>query len=328
MVLFEPLRFRPMPMVKVWGGHRLGAFVGEALEADGPVGEVWQLVDRDGCSSVVACGTYAGRTLSGLMLSERESLLGASRPSEDGHFPILVKYIDAAQPLSVQVHPDPAAAATLGGESKDECWYVVGAEPGSQVYLGLAPGVDAKTFAAEVARHHVVGLLQAFTVRAGQFISVPAGTVHAIGGGVTLVEVQQNADTTYRIFDWERAGLDGAPRELHCKEALRSIDFGRAVEEPREPELDGGVNAAANLFDGEAFRLDLLRIHEPARFDTEGRAQVYVVLAGAGTLTTGREGGAWRMRRGETWLVPSSVGPHRFESVDGELEVLRAEARA
>ncbi len=325
MSLTEPLRFLPQPLPKVWGGRRLDSILPGGLGVDGPVGEVWELADREGAISEVAHGTYAGRNLAGLMLSERESLLGEVAPSEDGRFPLLIKYLDADQPLSVQVHPDAKTARRLGGEAKDECWYVLAAEPGAVIYVGLKPGVDAAEFASNVASHHLLDLLQQFEVRAGDFISLPAGTIHSLGAGVTLVEVQENADTTYRLFDWDRPGLDGEPRELHLEEGLQAIDYERPTSEPVRAVFEGGVNSAAPLVDGPRFGVDLLRLHEPEAHDNQGRPWAYVVLAGRGSLAT--EAGSWRIRRGETWLLPATVGAHRFEAADGELEVLRVEGR-
>ena len=149
MSLLDPLRFRPRSLNKVWGGRRLDGFVPGGLGVEGPVGEVWTVADRDEMSSEVDGGELDGRRLTGLMMSERQDLLGAARPSATDRFPVLVKYLDAVEPLSVQVHPDAACAAKLGGEPKDECWYVLTAEPDAHVFLGLADGVDAATFAAE-----------------------------------------------------------------------------------------------------------------------------------------------------------------------------------
>lgn len=329
MTLSEPLRFRPRAFAKVWGGVRLQALLGEDLGLEGPVGEVWQLVDRDGCSSRVDGGSLGGRSLGGLMLSERESLLGAARASADGHFPLIVKLIDCSQPLSIQVHPDAQAARRLGGESKNECWYVLAAEEDSEIYLGLKQGVDSATFAAAAGDSAIVELLQSFPVKPGYFVAVPAGTVHAIGSGVTVVEVQENAETTYRLFDWERRGLDGVPRPLHREEALQSIDYERQVEGPWVPDIraTNGVNCRAVLLDAETFGVELLQINQPLEHDTADRAWIYVVVSGSGRLAVPATGGSWRLGRGETWLAPASLGVHRFEAVDGELEVLRIEAR-
>lgn len=324
MSIQEPLRFRPRAFPKVWGGRRLADFVPGGLEIEGPVGEVWELVERNDCSSEVDGGTFEGRRLSGLMLSERADLLGTASPSSDDRFPLLVKYIDAVQPLSVQVHPDARTAKRLGGEPKDECWYILSAEPGAVVYLGLAPGVDPKTFAADAHTHKVVDLLREVEVRGGEFLSVPAGTVHAIGAGVTLVEVQENADTTWRVFDWDRPGLDGEPRPLHLEQALQAIDYERVSDGPITPSFDTGGNGVASLHQGRSFNVDLLRVNEPLECSTGGTPWVYVVLAGRGTLVTGS--GEWRLGRGETWLIPAGLGEYRFTAADGELEVLRVEA--
>ena len=325
MSLLDPLRFRPRALAKVWGGRRLDEFLPGGLGLDGPVGEVWMVADRDEMGSEVDGGDLEGRRLTGLMLSEREDLLGDARPSEGDRFPLLVKYLDAAEALSIQVHPDAACSAKLGGEPKDECWYVLAADPGAHVFLGLMPDVDAATFAAQASSHHVVDLLQRFEVRAGEFVSVPAGTVHAIGPGVTLVEVQENADTTWRLFDWDRKGLDGELRCLHLEEALPAIDYAATPEGPVTTSYEGKVNGRAPLLDGPAFSVEALRINEPLALDTMARPWVYVVLGGKGSLVTDR--GEWRLRRGESWLLPAALGAHRFGSVDGELEILRVGAR-
>lgn len=325
MSLRQPLRFRPRPVPKVWGGRRLDEFVPGGLGVEGPVGEVWEVADRAENASEVDGGTYDGRKLSGLMLSEREDLLGSARASVDDRFPLLVKYLDAAEPLSVQVHPDARCAEKMGGEPKDECWYVLAAEADAHVYLGLAEGVDGKTFAAQATSHHVVDLLQRHRVRAGEFLSVPAGTVHAIGAGVTLVEIQENADTTWRLFDWDRPGLDGELRPLQLDEALRAIEYERRPEGPRAPDFGGGVNGRAELLEAPAFTVDALRVNEPLELDTGGRPWVYVVLSGRATLVT--PDSERRVRRGESWLLPAALGEHRFDAADGELEVLRVEAR-
>ena len=329
MTLAEPLRFRPLPFPKVWGGDRLEPFLGVSFPDHpvGPVGEVWQLVDRDGTSSTVEGGSLDGRSLSGLMLSERESVLGDARPSADGHFPLLVKLLDASMPLSVQVHPDARTAERLGGEAKDECWYVLDAAPDGVLYLGLRPGVDAKTFAGGAGGPRIVDMLQPFDVSAGQFVAVPAGTVHAIGSGVTLVEVQENADTTYRLFDWDRVGLDGRPRELHLESALQSVDFETPPQGPVDPvfETDAGVNERALLWTNERFHVECLRVHDAWERDTLGLPTVYTVLGGRGALRAGE--GVRPLKRGQTWLLPAAVGTHRFEESDGELSVLAVQAR-
>lgn len=311
-------------MPKVWGGRRLDDFVPGGLEIEGPVGEVWNVADRDDSSSVVAGGTFDGRSLSGLMLSERDDLLGDASASAADRFPLMVKYLDADQPLSVQVHPDAICAEKLGGEPKDECWYVIAAGEDAHVYLGLAEGVDASAFASGASDHHVVDLLQRHDVRAGQFLSVPAGTVHAIGPGVTLVEVQENADTTWRVYDWDRPGLNGQPRELHLDQALRAINYDDRPVGPVTPSYEGSVNGRAPLFTGPTFLVEALRVNEPMALETGRKPSVCVVLSGKAELEY--EGGTVNIRRGESWLIPAALGAHRLQAADGDLELLRMEA--
>lgn len=331
MPLQEPLRFAPRPHVKVWGGRALAELLGLASEADGPVGEVWALVDRQEESTVVSSGPYEGRSLRGLMLSERAALLGASDPSLDDTFPLLIKLLEAEQDLSVQVHPDVQSAQTLGGgaEPKDEFWYILSAEPDARVYLGLQEGVECSAFAAEASGTNVVGLLASYPVQAGDSIFVPAGTVHSIGAGIRLVEVQENSNTTYRLYDWDRKGLDGQPRDCQVKEALASINYSDQPPPPRQVELEyDGANGRALLCDSRTFAVERLVIHQKMEHDTASRAWAYVVLAGKGELTTAEVEGTWPLKAGDTWLCPASLGPYSIGASDDELVVLRIEAKA
>ena len=333
MSLREPLRFEAIALDKPWGGHTLGDFCDGVPARPEPVGEVWQLSDREDNASVVAEGSFSGRSLRGLMLSEREDILGNSRPAAGGDFPLLVKLLQTSQPLSVQVHPDARAAECIGGgaEPKEECWYVLDAGERSEIWLGLRPEVDAASFAASAAGPEVLELLEAHPVRKDQFYAVPAGTVHAIGTGITLVEVQQNSDTTFRIFDWGRTDASGEPRDTHLEEAFQAIDYEQQVPGPTHPDFgaDDGVNRISRLLEGDAFGVALLRVHEPMIHDTFGRAWVYVVTAGRGRLTVPGAGeDEWQVSRGQTWLLPAAAGEHRFDSIGGELEMLRVEAKA
>jgi len=330
-IVSQPLKLSRTCLAKVWGGRSLERTPGIALDLAGPVGETWELVDRDDHNSRVVAGPLAGRTLRGLMESERAALLGAARATEDGRFPLLVKFISAVQPLSVQVHPDDATAKKLGaGENgKTEAWYVLAAEPGSQLHLGLQADVDAATFAARAGGPEVVDLLRAWPVRAGQFVFVPAGTLHSIGAGITLVEVQQNSDVTYRVFDWGRPGLDGTPRETHLEQALLATRYGEAIEGPVTPELVsiGGGNRSARLCDCELFALELIEVGTQLELDTGGLAVVYVVVEGRGGLGIPRDDEGFELASGDTWLVPAALGRHRLEARGEPMSVLRVETR-
>lgn len=336
MAIQCPLLLTPIPVTKVWGGTKLREFVRADEEGgpswpDEPVGEVWLACDRDERVSMVASGPFAGRSLRGLMLSEREALLGEAEASADGSFPLLVKLLDAQQNLSVQVHPDPAAAKALGSTPKSECWYVLAAEKGAEVLLGLAPGVDATTFARGATSPDVVDLLQRFRVREGDVIDVPGGTIHSIGAGIAIAEVQNNSDTTYRIYDWDRSGLSGEPRDTHLAEALRSIDYEAVPEAPRplvEPkEGEPSVNRHAVLRDGELFLAEILDLHEPEELGSPGQPTVLLVLSGKGRLETG-DGETYQLEKGSTWLLPADLESASVVEACGNLRVLRARTRS
>ncbi|HEY3863865.1 MAG TPA: type I phosphomannose isomerase catalytic subunit [Verrucomicrobiae bacterium] len=218
-----PLTFEPIFKERVWGGRNLQSLYGKALPPGQRVGESWELSDRPGDESVVAGGSLRGRTLRWLMEHCPDELLGPRAPA--ARFPLLIKIIDAQETLSLQVHPPPAAAARLGGEPKTEMWYVTHARPGAELFVGLKKGVSREEFERKLADHTVAECFHRIVARPGGAMFLPSGRVHALGAGLVIFEVQQNSDTTYRVFDWNRAGLDGKPRELHVPQSLASIDF-------------------------------------------------------------------------------------------------------
>jgi len=329
--LAEPLHLSRICVEKVWGGRALERVLGTPLPGEGPIGESWELVDRDDHNSTVADGRFEGQSLRWLMSNEREGLLGDAAPSESDQFPLLVKFISAEQPLSVQVHPDETMAKKLGkGEAgKCEAWYILEAEPDSLLYLGLRPEVDATEFATAAGSCDVVDLLQTWNVEAGQFVWVPAGTVHAIGAGITLLEVQQNSDATFRVFDWGRVGLDGGPRKTHVDEALLAVSYDIDTVGPTKPELEAleGDSRHAELLDCEFFRMDLIEVCGLVRRKSLRRPVVLVCVAGAGRiLRAGSE--PLEFTLGDTWLVPAAAGDWTVESKGGECRLVLVEAKA
>jgi mannose-6-phosphate isomerase len=287
-----PLRFEPILKERVWGGRRL-ATLGKALEGDQPVGESWELVDLPEDQSRVAEGPLLGARLRDLIERSGPAILGPVG-LDGGSFPLLVKYIDAAQDLSVQVHPDAVAAARLGGRPKSEAWTVLDAAPGAKIFLGLRPGTRREDLEAALCAGQVPELLQAVPVSAGDIVPVPPGTTHAIGAGVLLAEVQQPSDTTYRVYDWGRVGLDGKPRALHRREALESIHFeaqSQRLRAPVEVDLDLFQLRALELQPGET--VDLGGEGPLVAVGLEGRS----VLAARGTSPVA-------CQRGKVILVP------------------------
>lgn len=202
----------------------MATLFGRALPEGRPIGESWEIADRPDAVSVVAEGPWSGRTLRDLMAGDSRGLWGADAvPGQ--RFPWLCKLLDATDDLSLQVHPPASVAPRLGGEPKTEMWYVAAAEPGSAVYAGVKPGTEPDEFARRARQGTVAELFHRLPVVAGDVLFVPSGRVHALGRGLVVLEIQQNSDTTYRVFDWNRVGLDGRPRVLHLDEAMQSIDF-------------------------------------------------------------------------------------------------------
>ena len=244
----EPITFKPLYMQRVWGGRELERVYGRALpDPMQPFGESWEIVDREKEQSVVDHGPLAGTPLHDLWSDHREEIFGSGYGS-GGHprFPILIKVLDARDDLSIQVHPPPHLAARLGGEPKTEMWFIADCDPGAKLYVGLKHGVTRADFEQAIARGTVADCVHAIRPKPGESIFIPSGRLHAIGAGFLIHEIQQNSDTTYRVFDWNRLGLDGKARELHVAESLASIDFDDF--EPTMDQPDGETLATCKYF--------------------------------------------------------------------------------
>jgi mannose-6-phosphate isomerase len=239
--MLYPLIFHPLFKERVWGGRDLERLYGKALPPGVPIGESWEISDRPGETSVIANGLLAGKDLRWLMQHHQTELLGSAKPLS-GRFPLLVKILDAREKLSLQVHPPPSRAVELGGEPKTEMWYIAAAAPGSELYVGLKRGTTRREFEDKLRTGAVAECFHRVAVRPGDAMFLPSGRVHAIGGGLVIFEIQQNSDTTYRVYDWNRVGLDGQPRDLHVTQSLASINF-----DDHEPALAGGGFACGML---------------------------------------------------------------------------------
>ena len=310
-----PLRFEPYLRPMVWGGRRLGEVLGKRLPSAEAYGEAWEVSDHPLHRSVVRGGPRAGSTLRELMEREPEALLGAGRVAANGAFPWLVKYLDAWDWLSVQVHPDDESARRLwpGEGGKTEAWFVLAAEPGSLVYAGLLPGVDEGVLRRHLERGAVAECLHRFHPEPGDCLFLPAGTVHAVGGGVLLAEVQQTSDATFRLFDWNRRDGWGKPRALHVEQALACIDWsaGPARPVPARGYPAGPGRAPApgavrqRLVACPYFELDYVRDREPFPLGGSGRPQAVLALYGRGALETAE--GPQSLAAGDTLLLPASL---------------------
>ncbi len=241
--LLYPLTFTPVLRDYLWGGRRLETLFGRRLPP-GIVAESWEISGHPNGSTIADAGYWQGQSLSAIQEALGERLVGTAGrwALARGKFPLLVKLLDAQQHLSVQVHPDDAYALVHehGELGKTEMWYVLHADPGTELIRGLQPGVNRETFRRAAEAGNLEPLLHREPVRAGQVFAVPAGTVHALCAGAVVAEIQQNSDTTYRIYDWGRVGPDGRPRELHLAKALDVIDFSGAIGQDAPRELQEG----------------------------------------------------------------------------------------
>lgn len=288
--MWYPLTFRPIYQDRVWGGQRLADVFGRELPAGRVIGESWEVCDRPDAASVVAAGPLAGQTLGELMARDPLGLWGEA-VAPGTRFPWLCKLLDACDDLSLQVHPPAALAASMGGEPKTEMWYVAAADPGSCLYAGLRPGVTRDEFERRARDGTVADLFHRLPVGVGDVLFLPSGRVHALGKGLVIFEIQQNSDTTYRVFDWNRVGLDGKPRALHLDQAMASIDFNDFAPAlaPRAGQSEGGVTVRRLVRDA-LFDIDHVTAVgiAPDRRAT-GRAGLMAVVTGRVQLRGGGE---------------------------------------
>lgn len=301
------LQFIPLYQERVWGGRELASYLGRKLPADRPIGESWEIVDRPEAQSVVAGGAWQGQTLAALMRAHGAEIMGprwaAGRP-----FPILVKWLDCRDKLSVQVHPPAAIAASMGGEPKTENWYFGRCDAGAAVYAGLKPGVTPASFEQAIAAGTVEGCLGRLAVRAGDSLLIHSGTMHAIDAGNVILEIQQNSDTTYRVDDWGRVGLDGRPRALHVRESLASL----AANTSPEPRLVPATVGAGELAQCREFTIKRVRLAAGEKLTFAAGQQARIVSVVAGELASAGVAGG-QLRLGDNVVLPYA-GSYAFEA--------------
>jgi mannose-6-phosphate isomerase len=309
-----PLRFEPIYEYRLWGGRRLADLLSARLPGDGPIGEAWVLSDREDHASCVANGPLAGRTIGQLRDESPEHLLGKPAPHYR-RFPLLLKFLDAREMLSVQVHPSDAHRDLLaaGDSAKTEAWVVLEAGPESRVYAGLKPATAADDLRRALANGTVAQHLAYFTPKPGDAVFLPAGTVHTSGGGAVVFEVQQNSDVTFRLFDWGRVDArTGQPRALQAEEALAFIDFESGAAGLVAPVIEAATPVKRErLFDCEHFRLWRLSGQSPFTVGAAGVPRVVACIDGAGEIE--HNGATYAVGRGDVWLLPAVVGACAFQ---------------
>lgn len=319
-----PLTFHPIFKERVWGGRQLQELYGKQLPPDVPIGESWEITDRPEGVSVISNGPLASKDLHWLMEHHAAELLGSARP-QNGRFPLLVKLLDAQDDLSLQVHPPAHKAAGLGGEPKTEMWYVAQATPTAQIYVGLKKGVTAQIFENKLHDGSVAECFHRHTIKAGDAMFLPSGRVHALGAGSVIFEIQQNSDTTYRVFDWNRVGLDGKPRDLHLPQAMASIDFSdfEPALLPQEIILENGIRRRP-LVTHELFSADLLSLPANSSLPlTHKGPLVLAVTNGRASIHSDSE--AVELKTGQFAVIPAAVQNASLAAADS-VGVLIAEA--
>jgi mannose-6-phosphate isomerase len=317
--MLYPLKFKPLYKDYVLGGGKL-ALLGKALPEEGIVAESWEVACHKKGSSVVANGAYEGTSLPDMIAKFGRKLIGASVYQTDfSRFPLLVKLIDAENNLSVQVHPDDAFAfVNENGEcGKNEMWYIISTKPGAKIVYDVVPGTTRESFAEAVLENDVARCLNSVEVYPGDVINIPAGTVHSIGKGIILAEVQQNSDATYRVYDYGRVG-----RELHIDKALKVINFNMAGRKSKYTGIELAISngcsrriAVANDY----FCTEVYNVKGAISDITNGsRFYIYVFISGNGTIIW--DGDEMTVNAGESVLIPAALGKYKLV---GELTALK-----
>ena len=319
MTTLYPFTFKPVYKQYLWGGRRFESVLGRTLESDGIYAESWEVSDHGQEQSIVEAGPLAGMSLHELVVEHGEKLLGIHHPAD--RFPLLMKFLDANKPLSVQVHPDDALAKRMGltDLGKTEAWYILQSEPGSRIWAGFSDAVDRQSLAAAVKDGTLERYLHSFEPHSGECLYLPAGTVHALGAGILVAEIQQTSDNTFRLYDWNRVGPDGKARELHVENGLDSLDFNQGPVGPGEPASTDREHVE-RLVDCDKFVLDRWELSGVQSCGGDRRCHIITVVVGE--VQVEGDPGAKPLGPGKTALLPAEIGPVRLTSSGSDPAVL------
>lgn len=317
-----PIRFEPIYQYRIWGGRNLANLLSAPLPGNDPIGEAWILSDREDHASLVADGSLKGQTIGQLMEQFPEQLMG-KLAGRFTRFPLLLKFLDAQKMLSVQVHPSDMQKDYLpeGEHGKTEAWVVLKSSSESRIYAGLKPGTNAKNLRQSIANGAIEDHLSYFTPSPGDAVFLPAGTVHTLGLGVVVFEVQQNSDVTFRLFDWNHIDAKtGKPRALQIDKAIACIDFAQGIANPVIPEEVTILPAEREqLFNCEYFRLLRINGELPFTIGAVDEPRILVCIEGNGELE--HEVNQYPVRKGDVFLLPAVAGVCAFRP-EGSVSVL------
>ncbi len=310
-----PILFDPIPREKLWGGSFLARCFNKKFPLDARIGESWEISDYPELETTVANGSLAGASLRRLVEERTQDIVGDPAILQAGRFPLLVKYIDAKETLSVQVHPgDDYAREHAGGSGKKEAWYIIHAEPGAKLIRGVTPGTTREKFRKAIEKGELDPCLHAFDPKPGDVIMIPWGMTHAIGAGIVLAEVQQTSDITYRTYDWNRVDDEGRPRELHVEQALAVTDFEPPKADTRQRRLlDDGPSKRYEGVRCDKFVLEVIEL-AGALDDAPPPARFVILNVVAGDAVLEARGGTTLLPLGSTALIPAAHPPYRLRA--------------
>ena len=306
-----PFLFHPNLHTVVWGGHRLQVYKG-LQSTDEPIGESWEVSAVPSSTSIISNGSFAGRDIISVISEYPEDILGkAVNEKYHGQLPLLVKFIDAERDLSIQVHPnDEMAQREHGKMGKSEMWYVIKADAGSHLYAGFKQEITPEEYQQRIADGTIIDVLADHQVKAGDVFYLPAGRIHAICGGILLAEVQQSSDVTYRIYDYNRPGMDGKPRQLHTELAAQALDY--HVEENYRTEYVDNPNKAIQIIDSPYFDVRVMEISKPFHRDLRKYDSfiISMCIEGDCKLCVRSTGDEILLRQGSSTLIPAAIADY------------------
>ncbi|MFW6269495.1 MAG: type I phosphomannose isomerase catalytic subunit [Bacillota bacterium] len=318
-----PLKFKPVYKEKIWGGNKISKFFKRKLSREN-IGESWEVTAHPNGVSVVKNGFLQGKKITDLIKESRKDLLGQVNIDTGGNFPLLIKFLDANQKLSVQVHPDNNYAQKVEGEpGKTEMWYIIDCEPEAKLVYGLKPGTTRREMKKAIKQGNLENLLNEITVKPGEVYFIPSGTIHAIEEGILLAEIQQNSDTTYRVYDWNRTDAEGKSRPLHIDNALEVANFQQKPSSIKNKILTITTQnynrhflAACPYFVTE--KLELQNSCNLKSEFTENKFIILMILDGSGEII--HKNTKYQIKAGETIMIPAAL---KEIALQGNLNLLK-----